>query len=164
MPRNYNLQDYKPSFPPSITAYDIVKMHMEKGLDNANKTSNAFLIYRMVYSSEIAEQDVGNISKMASNSWRNESMKVRKFYREMANEVKTSFKKMVPICFVDNQDFPVVSSYNSPRTSMNMSHDSFMVNRQGNMDLTDDEMFIKSLPDHLALFYTEIMDSLPSEF
>ncbi|CAG8487066.1 2946_t:CDS:1 [Acaulospora colombiana] len=149
MSGSYDLQsNYRPSFPPLITANDIVNIHMEKGLDNANKTLNAFLIYRVAYSREIAGQSVGNISKMASNSWKKETDHVKDFYKKMASEVKAIFKRKAPVCFVKFQDLPVVSSQYPP-SSTDTFDERFLLD-------VPEEIFIKLIPDSLVPVYMDI--------
>ncbi|CAG8735416.1 9456_t:CDS:1, partial [Acaulospora morrowiae] len=82
-----NIDPRKPSFPPSITVDKIVKIHLKKGLINVNKTLNSFLIYRMVYIHE-APKNSKNNPLLASKSWRDEPEDVKKFYKELADNVK----------------------------------------------------------------------------
>ncbi|CAG8725074.1 6599_t:CDS:1 [Acaulospora morrowiae] len=160
-------------FPPSITIDEILKRHLRNGVGNVNRTLNAFLIYRIVYNSEVRKLGLSteDISKLASNSWRNESIHVKSYYREIASGVKSRFREKVPICFINSQgkgsvrerrkitDTPIEEINQIPPviTDSSLSLKNMERNHQNNTDLT----FMASLPIDLALTYNALMQSLP---
>ncbi|CAG8554647.1 4215_t:CDS:1 [Acaulospora morrowiae] len=163
-------------FPPSITADEIIKKHLEKGVDNANRTSNAFLIYRHAYNREAIKFGFTHkdISRSASKSWRNEPEYVKNHYKKMETDIKLRFREKVPICFVNsqskrsvrkrrriadasmakiNQISPTISASSLPHKTMEWNH-------RINTDVTGDA-FTATLSEDLALTYMAIMQSLP---
>ncbi|CAG8468110.1 6831_t:CDS:1 [Acaulospora morrowiae] len=166
-----NIKPHKLSFPPSITVREIVEIHLKKGLRKVNKTLNAFLIYRKVYIREAPKNCIGNISMLASNSWKNEPTNVKIFYKQLADDVKAEFRKKYPIYFTDHNlpvipqgSFPINENVSddvnnvltrSPQTGM----DTFAESLQKSMGMTEDK-FVKSLPHDLALTYEALMNSI----
>ncbi|CAG8825956.1 12352_t:CDS:1, partial [Dentiscutata erythropus] len=56
MSLNINYQNIKVPFPPTISVDEIVNIHLKNGIENGNKTMNAFMIYRKEYNNiEISE-------------------------------------------------------------------------------------------------------------
>ncbi|CAG8678036.1 14373_t:CDS:1 [Acaulospora morrowiae] len=168
-----NRNPYKLQFPPSITVSELIKIHLEKGLRNVNKTLNAFLIYRIVYIREVPKNYLDNISILASNSWKDEPKHVKIFYKKLAKDVKTKFRELYPIHFKD-QNLPIIPQNPFP-TNANESddannaitksphpYDTFAESLQKSMEMTDDT-FVNSLPHDLALTYVALMNSIPSD-
>ncbi|CAG8464928.1 6662_t:CDS:2 [Diversispora eburnea] len=55
MSLNINYQNIKVPFPPTISVDEIVNIHLKNGIENGNKTMNAFMIYRKEYNNIVAK-------------------------------------------------------------------------------------------------------------
>ncbi|CAG8442919.1 18872_t:CDS:2, partial [Acaulospora morrowiae] len=101
-------------FPPPITVDEIIEKHSKNGIENVNKTTNAFLIYRMVYNHEARELGLPleDISKLSGNSWKNEPEHIKRWYKEIASAVKYSMKKDKITENADNQASPIMPPVN----------------------------------------------------
>ncbi|RHZ45728.1 hypothetical protein Glove_658g26 [Diversispora epigaea] len=74
---------------------EIVEIQLKNGVKNVNRTMNPFMIYRRNYMLQNSNLSRSDVSKLASESWKNESNEVRDHYKRMAENVKKEFKKKV---------------------------------------------------------------------
>src|SRR6185436_11762270 len=81
-----------------------INIHLKNRIKNINRTMNAFIIYRKEYNHVIAKSNLSSkdVSKFARNSWENEPEYVKDYYRQMAINVKKSYKEKGPLCFIHN--------------------------------------------------------------
>ncbi|RIA99546.1 hypothetical protein C1645_854094 [Glomus cerebriforme] len=87
-----DITEFRLPFPPTITAREI--MSNKKNGKKATKPPNAFMIYRKVFSSEIAKNyrfQQMKISTICSNSWKREPKSVKDHYYELAAEADALF-------------------------------------------------------------------------
>lgn len=94
----------KVPFPPPISVEDIVQMQLKNGIKNVKQTLNAFMIYRKEF---IVYQEFKLtwrcMSKLASQSWKDEPITVKNYYKTMAKKVKEYFKERHPsLCFINS--------------------------------------------------------------
>ncbi|CAG8457609.1 2598_t:CDS:1 [Ambispora leptoticha] len=85
----------KVPFPPSITLAEIVKKR--KGIKRSAKPSNGFIIYRGEYLKATKRQNIKiemtQLSKRAGAAWKEEPPHIRKWYKDLAEEVAESIAK-----------------------------------------------------------------------
>ncbi|CAG8645762.1 7068_t:CDS:1 [Funneliformis caledonium] len=92
---NKVLTDIKPTFPPILTTYDLIK-NANNG--KAKILPNAFIAYRMALNREYRIKNAkippaGQFSKIAKESWNNESQNVKDYYNKLVEEAKKLFKQ-----------------------------------------------------------------------
>ncbi|CAI2161953.1 3320_t:CDS:1 [Funneliformis geosporum] len=91
-----DLADFKLPFPPRITAHEVVSMKKKKG-KKPSKSSNAFMIYRKVFSKEVAKIhrfQQKKISPICGHFWNREPKYVKDVYRQLATEVDKLFLQL----------------------------------------------------------------------
>jgi hypothetical protein len=86
----------KPSFPPTVTAKDLIKNNNTK--NKPKLFPNAFITYRMALMKEYHNNNcklppMGVISKIAKNSWNMEPKHVKKFYESIVKNAKSTYMK-----------------------------------------------------------------------
>ncbi|CAG8542262.1 5528_t:CDS:1 [Diversispora eburnea] len=167
-------------FPPSISVDEIVQIHLKNRIKNVNKTVNAFIIYRKEYNHVVAKLNISSkdVSKFARNSWENEPEVVKDYYRQMAKNVKKSYKQKSPLCFIHSNQEDSTNSLNIDQNFLNqnqkfpdanpLSHSNIDQNSQPIVSdnfkkyLTMNENeFMNYLSEDLALTYKAIVQSLP---
>ncbi|GBB90305.1 hypothetical protein RclHR1_01720026 [Rhizophagus clarus] len=97
MPKVNQLQvsdatEFRLPFPPKITAREIMS-NKKKG-KKASRPPNAFIIYRKVFSKELAKNyrfQQMRISSLCASSWKRESADVKEYYHKLAHEVDKIF-------------------------------------------------------------------------
>ncbi|GBB93676.1 hypothetical protein RclHR1_02210011 [Rhizophagus clarus] len=81
-------------FPPHIVPEDLINSKTRK---LPSKPSNAFFIYRKVYTRELIAQNLRfkmtDVSPWVSTSWNNEPEEVKAKYKEIAKEVRKIYKQ-----------------------------------------------------------------------
>ncbi|CAG8548554.1 7030_t:CDS:1 [Diversispora eburnea] len=177
------LKTIKIPFPPSIKEDEIIQLHLKNGIRSANRTMNAFMIYRKEFNNIVTNYnlELKDISLYASISWKNEPQHVKKFYVQLAEKVKELFKEKVPsLCFIhstndnnvsldtfnshlDNQNFPSLYDAYSNYQIFNINnivYDDFENFFRVYMNM-DDDKFMNYLSEDLALTYRAIVQSLP---
>ncbi|GBB96987.1 hypothetical protein RclHR1_02890014 [Rhizophagus clarus] len=89
-----DMSEFRLIFPPTITPHEIISDKKKKG-KKPKKPPNAFIIYRKVYSGELAKNNYRlkqkEISSLCSKSWRNEPEYVKKHYRRLAHDTDKIF-------------------------------------------------------------------------
>ncbi|CAG8656682.1 6407_t:CDS:1 [Acaulospora colombiana] len=172
MAENQN-PNVKIPFPPSITIEELVRKHIEKGIVNVNRASNAFFIYRIAYSREAIKLGFKrkDISKLASDAWRDEPKYVKEYYKRMETDIKSRLRIEFPICFVNakskkparkKRGISNITTVGFDRTSFAMSDPSLKtMNPEFQTNVENADSFMVSLPKDLALTYEAIMQSLP---
>ncbi|CAG8480280.1 5043_t:CDS:1 [Diversispora eburnea] len=95
----------KVPFPPSISVDKIIQMHLKNGIKNVNNTMNPFMIYRREFNYVHKNFNLSckNVSKLASESWKNEPEYIKQRYKQISKEVKKRFKKIFPTPFFINK-------------------------------------------------------------
>ncbi|CAG8441924.1 17856_t:CDS:1 [Funneliformis caledonium] len=91
-----DLADFKLPFPPRITALEVVSLNKKKG-KKPSKSSNAFMIYRKVFSKEVAKNhrfQQKRISPICGDFWRREPEHVKYEYHKLAKEVDKLFLQL----------------------------------------------------------------------
>jgi hypothetical protein len=80
-------------FPPNITAYEIAHRRVRSNI--CSKVPNAFFIYRKVFMDHLFSLDLryhklkmSDVSKLASNHWKNESQEVITTYKKLSKQVE----------------------------------------------------------------------------
>ncbi|CAG8580892.1 1864_t:CDS:1 [Acaulospora morrowiae] len=155
-------------FPPPITVDEIIEKHLKNGVENVNKTSNAFLIYRMVYNNEAKELGLPleDISKLSGNSWKNEPEHIKTCYKEIASAVKSRFKIKSPLCFINIQKSQLDDENKrfdeeGPKIADNTAVSDNQVSPV--MPPVNEQEFVNSLPSELAMTYLELSQSIDAE-
>src|SRR5688572_22092129 len=81
--------DIKPKFPPTLTTNDLIKNALKINTPNRSRAKtlpNAFIAYRMALIKEYHNKNLklppmGQLSKIAKDSWNKESQNVKDFYK-----------------------------------------------------------------------------------
>lgn len=90
----------KPSFPSSLTVNDLIK-NVNTNTNNTNNKPklfpNAFILYRMALMKEYHVKNcklplMGEVSKIAKNSWNMEPKHVKDFYKSLVKDAKLTYK------------------------------------------------------------------------
>ena len=88
----------KPPFPPKISVHDLLSRTESADMKNNKRIPNAFIIYRMALSRELASKNykvsLSQISTMASNMWKNELDEVKQAYIKLSNDAKALYKDL----------------------------------------------------------------------
>ncbi|CAG8471194.1 5873_t:CDS:1 [Ambispora gerdemannii] len=83
-------------FPPSVTVEEIV--NKRKGIKISAKPSNGFIIYRGEYLKEMKRQNMKigmrQLSKRVGAAWRKEPLHIKKWYKNLAEEVADFIAKL----------------------------------------------------------------------
>ncbi|CAG8673875.1 16216_t:CDS:2 [Funneliformis mosseae] len=87
----------KPTFPPTLIANDLIKNAIKSNKPNKSRAitfPNAFIAYRMALTKEYRNKNItlprmGQLSKLAKNSWEEESKDVKEFYNKLAEDAKS---------------------------------------------------------------------------
>ncbi|GBB84173.1 hypothetical protein RclHR1_01080029 [Rhizophagus clarus] len=87
----------KPSFPPNVTVKDLIK-NDDNTRSKPKLFPNAFIAYRMALMKEYHNNNcklppMGEISKIAKNSWNVEPKYVKKFYESLVKNAKSTYMK-----------------------------------------------------------------------
>ncbi|CAG8719991.1 6025_t:CDS:1, partial [Funneliformis mosseae] len=93
--------DIKPTFPPTLTANDLIKNAIKSNKPNKSRAitfPNAFIAYRMALTNEyhnknITLPSVVDLSKIAKNYWEKESKDVKEFYNKLAEDAKSLYNQ-----------------------------------------------------------------------
>lgn len=100
-------------FPPHIVPEDLINSKTRK---LPSKPSNAFFIYRKVYTRELIAQNLRfkmtDVSPWVSTSWNNEPEEVKTKYKEIAKEVRKIYKQ-TKLNTVDESE--TISANTSPK-------------------------------------------------
>ncbi|CAG8499448.1 2532_t:CDS:1 [Diversispora eburnea] len=110
------------------TSEEIVEIHLNNGLENGNRTMNAFMIYRKDRARKNPNRSWNNSPKLASESWKNESNKIKDHYKRMAENVKKGFKKKIPYCFIHSNLAGTDGNETNPHTILHNSSDTTYCN------------------------------------
>src|SRR5687767_13637813 len=116
---NNVLTNIKPKFPPTLTTSDLIKNALESDTSKKSKARtlpNAFIAYRMSLIKEYRKENVklppmGQLSKIAKNSWNGESQNVKDFYNKLAEDAKSLYKQSTIQIVLDSH---VDESMNQP--------------------------------------------------
>ncbi|RGB40158.1 hypothetical protein C1646_753636 [Rhizophagus diaphanus] len=109
----------KPSFPSTLMLDDLIKRN------NNNKPKllpNAFIAYRMALMKEYRIKNcklppMGEVSKIAKNSWNLEPKQVKDFYESLVEDAKTIYKQNnIQIILDKHMDNHVVNSQDNDAT------------------------------------------------
>ncbi|CAB4424434.1 unnamed protein product [Rhizophagus irregularis] len=87
-----DVSEFRLPFPPAITAREIMS-DKRKG-KKASRPPNAFMIYRKVFSRELAKNyrfQQMRISSLCGSSWKNEPAEVKEYYHRLAHEADKIF-------------------------------------------------------------------------
>lgn len=87
-----DMPEFQLPFPPTITAREI--MSDKKKGKKASRPPNAFMIYRKVFSRELAKNyrfQQMRISSLCGNSWKREPAEVKEYYHRLAHEADKIF-------------------------------------------------------------------------
>ncbi|CAB4393639.1 unnamed protein product [Rhizophagus irregularis] len=102
-------------FPPHIVPEDLINSKTRK---LPSKPSNAFFIYRKVYTRELIAQNLRfkmtDVSPWVSTSWNNEPEEVKAKYKEIAKEVRKIYKQ-TKLDAADESE--IISANTSPKLS-----------------------------------------------
>ncbi|GBB90304.1 hypothetical protein RclHR1_01720025 [Rhizophagus clarus] len=83
-------------FPPNITAYEIAHKRLQSNI--CSKVPNAFFIYRKVFVDHLLSLDhkfkMTEVSKLASENWKNESQEVISAYKKLSKQVEKELNNM----------------------------------------------------------------------
>ncbi|CAG8566515.1 33612_t:CDS:1 [Racocetra persica] len=91
---------------PKLSVQELVETSVKNNrMKNANKTCNAFFIFRTEFSNEAKKLgfNSGQISVHASICWKRFPDHIKDMYRNISKEVNIAFKQRVPVGFVDVQ-------------------------------------------------------------
>ncbi|CAG8542221.1 5526_t:CDS:2 [Diversispora eburnea] len=90
----------KVPFSPTISVDEIVLIRLKNGIKNVNQTMNAFMI--------------------SDESWKNESINVKDYYKQMSSKVKERYKIVTTPYFV--------SKFGTNQVATNENHVSLEIN------------------------------------
>jgi len=109
---NFNnvLTNIKPNFPPILTTNDLIKNALKSDTSNRSKAKtlpNAFIAYRMALIKEYRNNNIklppmGQLSRIAKNSWDKESQNVKDLYNKLAEDTKSLYKQRTIQIVLDN--------------------------------------------------------------
>lgn len=93
---NYILPRIILPFPPNISAYEIAHKRLRSNI--CSRVPNAFFIYRKVFMDHLLSLDhkfkMTDVSKLASEHWKNESQEVITTYKKISKQVEKELNKM----------------------------------------------------------------------
>jgi len=107
---NNSNTDIKPVFPPILTTNDLIKNALKSDTPNKTKVKtlpNAFIAYRMAlikeyHSKNLKLPPMGQLSKIAKNSWDKESQNVKNFYNKLVKDAKSLYRQNTIQIVLDN--------------------------------------------------------------
>ncbi|CAG8490628.1 9363_t:CDS:1 [Diversispora eburnea] len=136
-------------FPPSISIDEIIHIHLKNGI-KCNKTMNPFMIYRIEYNLIVAKYNLKlkDVSKFARNSWKNEPEEVKIYYRQMAEEVKKTYKEKRPLCFIHSNK---VYNTNDNHVPLDTSNPPLNKNQNFSSPLNRNQKFLDANPPQNSL-------------
>ncbi|CAG8759857.1 15434_t:CDS:1 [Dentiscutata erythropus] len=91
---------------PTLSVQELVETSVKNNrMKNANKTCNAFFIFRTEFSNEAKKlgYNSGQISVHASICWKRFPEQIKDIYKNLSKEVNIAFKQRVPVGFVEFQ-------------------------------------------------------------
>ncbi|CAG8479125.1 10336_t:CDS:2 [Scutellospora calospora] len=137
---------------PTLSVQELVETSVENNRrKNANKTCNAFFIFRTEFSNEAKKLgfNSGQISVHASICWKRFPDHIKDIYRNLSKEVNVAFKQRVPVGFIDvqktkkrrrNRDIvsrELTSSHNLIDGNNQQEHSMNLIDSMDSMDSVD---------------------------
>ncbi|CAG8683843.1 2252_t:CDS:1 [Funneliformis mosseae] len=98
---NSILTDFKPTFPPTLTANDLINNVNKSNTFNKSRAKtfpNAFIVYRIALTKEYRNKNIklprmGPFSKIAKKSWEKESQDVKDVYHKLSEDAKSLYNQ-----------------------------------------------------------------------
>ncbi|CAG8530292.1 9292_t:CDS:1 [Dentiscutata erythropus] len=165
---NDHYSKIRPQFPPDLDVQQLIDESVKKHEEGSiRRTPNAFLLYRSQYIAEFNRVKGRNlaatrISQLAKNSWGDEPINVKNFYKQRANDIKKGVKERIPYSFVNEN-----KNIGSPKTNddgLNMSYG--VANTEHTPDLNQHEEITitsNSFQINNEIISTQILDSTTQE-
>ncbi|GBC03190.1 hypothetical protein RclHR1_05000003 [Rhizophagus clarus] len=99
----------RPSYPPIITAQDLIPMDISSSKVESVRIPNAFIAYRMALVKQLKLQKVAchrsNVSSLASHLWAEEPEDVKNTYRKMAIDAQKLHDQARGLTFLSYEQF-----------------------------------------------------------